>query len=249
MHPGRPQGGSSPRVWGTRASCGSRQNACWFIPTRVGNTAGFAGWVLCGPVHPHACGEHVFRHPAQLCQVGSSPRVWGTRLLPYCMRPAARFIPTRVGNTSQTSPRTLVGTVHPHACGEHKHHISPDSWQHGSSPRVWGTPTIYAREFNRLRFIPTRVGNTADSPTNIAAQTVHPHACGEHTSRNLICVSFHGSSPRVWGTHIETLSRARKNRFIPTRVGNTGLEKALSVFKAVHPHACGEHGECVGRYR
>ncbi len=49
-----------------------------------------------------------------------------------------------------------------------------------------------------------------------------------------------GSSPRMWGTDSNKSTINRRERFIPTHVGNGVL--ALLKIKAppVHPHACGE---------
>ena len=50
-----------------------------FIPTLVGNTPAVrpvGGW---RSVHPHACGEHSGRSIREICECGSSPRLWGTR--------------------------------------------------------------------------------------------------------------------------------------------------------------------------
>ena len=52
---------------------------------------------------------------------------------------------------------------------------------------------------------------------------------------------FHGSSPRMWGTHRLQQHADAVLRFIPTHVGNTSEECKRSKRSAVHPHACGEH--------
>jgi len=65
--------------------------------------------------------------------------------------------------------------------------------------------------------------------------------CGEHkviiSGRMFPC----GSSPRVWGTFINHLTRVVQRRFIPTCVGNIIEDTAQAVAMAVHPHVCGEH--------
>jgi DinB superfamily len=53
---------------------------------------------------------------------------------------------------------------------------------HSSSPRVWGTHFLSFGSYFFYRFIPTRVGNTTYSKRSRVINTVHPHACGEHTS-------------------------------------------------------------------
>ena len=131
--------------------------------------------------------------------------------------------------------------VHPHACGEHRYNISPDSWQHGSSPRVWGTPTHSTLANDPKRFIPTRVGNTFVLCPNPMLRSVHPHACGEHRGIRFIKDCVLGSSPRVWGTPKINDVTSLTGRFIPTRVGNTAARFDSCGCKTVHPHACGEH--------
>jgi len=73
-------------------------------------------------VHPHGCGEH--RHPAIINndQVGSSPRVWGTRYAVFSELFVERFIPTGVGNTKKAAISVKLPPVHPHGCGEHTDH-------------------------------------------------------------------------------------------------------------------------------
>ncbi|EEB35030.1 hypothetical protein DESPIG_00034 [Desulfovibrio piger ATCC 29098] len=110
-----------------------------------------------------------------------------------------RFIPTRVGNTRCRAPDGKSGAVHPHACGEYPQAQSSMPHKTGSSPRVWG---ILRRDANRvtcIRFIPTRVGNTAFSSGKTRILSVHPHACGEYNPLGSVGCDVTGSSPRVWG--------------------------------------------------
>tara|TARA_Y100000991_G_scaffold66977_1_gene50009 strand:- start:307 stop:714 length:408 start_codon:yes stop_codon:yes gene_type:complete len=111
--------GSSPRLWGTRVAAG--QTGTWkrFIPTPVGNTLGEYQTRTLVAVHPHACGEHHRQIKALIRRGGSSPRLWGTRILTRGARVLYRFIPTPVGNTGQR--------------------WAPEEAVAGSSPRLWGT--------------------------------------------------------------------------------------------------------------
>ncbi len=76
---------------------------------------------------PYSTGYHNCRQTDQdisakrgsTTSAGSSPRVWGTRLVRLYLTANARFIPTGVGNTKTGSNSSI--------------HFS------GSSPRVWGT--------------------------------------------------------------------------------------------------------------
>ncbi len=111
-------------------------------------------------VHPHGCGEHFPPEQIKVKDVGSSPRVWGTRLLISQSHISKRFIPTGVGNTRARAPRQAL--------------------QRGSSPRVWGTRDSSIITPVTRRFIPTGVGNTAAAPEKANPTAVHPHGCGEH---------------------------------------------------------------------
>jgi len=75
-------------------------------------------------------------------------------------------------------------SVHPHACGEHDFFQRPNRLAAGSSPRLWGTPSHGIELAAKNRFIPTPVGNTLDRGQSNFQSSVHPHACGEHTSSN-----------------------------------------------------------------
>ena len=131
-------------------------------------------------VHPHACGEHLPKQALHHKVHGSSPRLWGTQMYSTSGVPHIRFIPTPVGNTLQFLLDTNGMAVHPHACGEHVRNLQRNYQPSGSSPRLWGTPGTELTEEEKLRFIPTPVGNTAHCMEKYNGITVHPHACGEH---------------------------------------------------------------------
>ena len=154
-------------------------------------------------VHPHACGELIF-HGEQ-----GKKRFW--------------FIPTHVGNSSFLTIYPLSPSVHPHACGELDIEILRVAAEIGSSPRMWGTQVLRDPVFKSPRFIPTHVGNSPSVLHIGDTGSVHPHACGELSTRMTGPSRRVGSSPRMWGT----LSRAdRRNShrwFIPTHVGNSRL--------------------------
>ena len=69
---------------------------------------------------------------------------------------------------------------------------------------------------------------------------VHPHTRGEPQSCCSRPVSQYGSSPHAWGTLHGIHRAARRNRFIPTRVGNPSPQAARTTPWPVHPHTRGE---------
>ena len=98
--------GSSPRLWGTcldKRLCSSLQR---FIPTPVGNIQPAKSTKPKPPVHPHACGEHVYRDKKPRLHLGSSPRLWGTSVFGLDDVFRKRFIPTPVGNMHGPRSRT-----------------------------------------------------------------------------------------------------------------------------------------------
>ena len=112
--------GSSPRVWGSRP-CPRSSRLCRSVhPHACGDHARpskVCSWL--SAVHPHACGDH-FKVPVMVAnESGSSPRVWGSRVLRLRQRRGPRFIPTRVGITGSNGGAASNRTVHPHACGDH----------------------------------------------------------------------------------------------------------------------------------
>ena len=111
----------------------------------------------------------------------------------------------------------------------------------GSSPRVWGIQIVASAALVAMRFIPTRVGNTAPRARKRSPGPVHPHACGEYGGRWHPSFWTDGSSPRVWGIPFRVAQQLGHLRFIPTRVGNTCLHGRHGGAVPVHPHACGEY--------
>ena len=152
---------------------------------------------------------------------GSSPRLWGTQSTSGCWRARYRFIPTPVGNSKKPIPSRTQIPVHPHACGELDRCGSLDIVYVGSSPRLWGTH--FGWHFNLLkhRFIPTPVGNSLWNPVACGLCSVHPHACGELETYQLVLLDACGSSPRLWGTRFPARMIPCQHRFIPTPVGNS----------------------------
>ena len=173
--------GSSPRMWGTRIHLFIPMVSVRFIPTHVGNTNQPRLISDSVTVHPHACGEHKDRGGVRHFSSGSSPRMWGTLRAILLSLFVRRFIPTHVGNTIVFNDVPLATSVHPHACGEHLIVTTKLKTMFGSSPRMWGTPSVLYPSGTVIRFIPTHVGNTNGAVLHILSHPVHPHACGEHS--------------------------------------------------------------------
>ena len=140
QHPDHPLTGSSPRTWGTPSIPVYKHTVLRFIPTYMGNTSGLFGTARHRSVHPHVHGEHLTLLRHYPVTAGSSPRTWGTRLKEIQIESRNRFIPTYMGNTHKSRPRTIRGAVHPHVHGEHTARFTVCPLAIGSSPRTWGAP-------------------------------------------------------------------------------------------------------------
>ena len=213
--------GSSPRMRGTRAIIRSCIAINRFIPAHAGNTAHQCLALDLTPVHPRACGEHGTFHRIAARGGGSSPRMRGTRQLTIDRRQLNRFIPAHAGNTSTGY---AIRSALP-----------------GSSPRMRGTQRLGSWGRCTRRFIPAHAGNTWIRACVDIRHAVHPRACGEHGMRKSSGIGASGSSPRMRGTHLNTVARSGMSRFIPAHAGNTIIEPSSAPAPTVHPRACGEH--------
>ena len=105
--------------------------------------------------------------------------MWGTAIAVYSQGLERRFIPTCVGNGYHEKKSFVTLTVHPHVCGERTKLGNAYPVNLGSSPRVWGTVTVFKKENGHNRFIPTCVGNGSVLLCAVYIRAVHPHVCGE----------------------------------------------------------------------
>ena len=131
-------------------------------------------------VHPHACGDNVWRARSAAPNRGSPPRVWGQRQAPVARARRVRFTPTRVGTTLIGRRSDKPHSVHPHACGDNCLCGNRRDCGGGSPPRVWGQQRPYLLKIAAERFTPTRVGTTMCGSPFQPFNTVHPHACGDN---------------------------------------------------------------------
>ena len=152
--------GSSPHAWGTRRLPGRVHEVPRFIPTCVGNSFYDVSDSISFTVHPHMRGELERTRWSRTVESGSSPHAWGTRQVRRRCRGRDRFIPTCVGNSWNWRTRDSTRTVHPHMRGELCFPLVVKKMSDGSSPHAWGTLSNAEYSADRIRFIPTCVGNS-----------------------------------------------------------------------------------------
>ena len=156
--------GSSPRMRGTRSLFSGQFRARGIIPAYAGNTlyalrvSGFH-WD-----HPRVCGEHPPPPPEPTEDLGSSPRMRGTRRLHRLLRGRPGIIPAYAGNTVSWPRSTIQRRDHPRVCGEHLSTVAVSDATTGSSPRMRGTQIKLTEQRPRLGIIPAYAGNTFAFP-------------------------------------------------------------------------------------
>ena len=171
--------GSSPRVWGQAIWALYLADQAGIIPTRVGTSNVLICHQKIHGDHPHACGDKSSRRYVCLCELGSSPRVWGQALHFCAYQNHFRIIPTRVG-TSKSRKRELYALWdHPHACGDKIKTGWGEGETRGSSPRVWGQGGLKPPRWRHFGIIPTRVGTSHHNQWTYLQAQDHPHACGD----------------------------------------------------------------------
>ena len=176
-------------------------------------------------------------------EIGSSPRVRGTRFPARSSGRRRRFIPACAGNTPRRFAGVCGGSVHPRVCGEHYSICPLSDIVVGSSPRVRGTPGFFCAGAKVSRFIPACAGNTTASMARRPACAVHPRVCGEHVLLWCRVWTESGSSPRVRGTLTGPRDGRYGYRFIPACAGNTACSGCSPRPMPVHPRVCGEHAD------
>ncbi len=134
--------------------CGSPPHAWGIPPARI------PCYCVC-PVHPHTRGEYCQHNTLYLPIHPVHPHTRGEySTVAVLADGAARFTPTRVGNTPPHSAPPPAQSVHPHTRGEYAQVERNAPKASGSPPHAWGILAASAARCAPSRFTPTRVGNT-----------------------------------------------------------------------------------------
>ena len=159
-----------------------------------------------------------------------------------------RLIPARAGNTSARVQPVLPDPAHPRSRGEHRTCVQSEQYVTGSSPLARGTRTLPVAVHQPFRLIPARAGNTAVKVSRWKKTAAHPRSRGEHSAREDVLHTVHGSSPLARGTHRQGTVLSFAMRLIPARAGNTSPRGARPSALPAHPRSRGEHMQTF-RYR
>ena len=104
-----------------------------------------------------------------------------------------------------------------------------------------GTPDDHVGHFLRKRIIPAYAGNTASLRSQSARTEDHPRVCGEHRPFGRRLVASKGSSPRMRGTPVASVTIRSMAGIIPAYAGNTHVWPTRPASDRDHPRVCGEH--------
>ena len=233
--------GSSPRMRGTLCRCCRTRFRLGIIPAYVGNTDLTSGEQNSTRDHPRVCGEHGEIDVCMAGNMGSSPRMRGTRQERVERRGRLGIIPAYAGNTRRESTAAQYPEDHPRVCGEHFHSWFGTVHGLGSSPRMRGTRNINPRRTFRMGIIPAYAGNTGRDRIRLHPPRDHPRVCGEHHGAVEPRNCHPGSSPRMRGTRQLVGWRTPESGIIPAYAGNTRAQPASLPANWDHPRVCGEH--------
>ena len=150
---------------------------------------------------------------------------------------------------------------HPRGCGEHPAVDRATRPRIGSSPRMRGARHGEGQTGLSAGIIPADAGSTGvknawsgigeDHPRGcgehstasklIPAGGDHPRGCGEHELTKPAEFAEMGSSPRMRGAQIRTITGRPQQRIIPADAGSTAIRNVTFVHTQDHPRGCGEH--------
>ena len=234
-------GGSSPRMRGTRAVRAACGRAGGIIPAYAGNTSGYPYRRWRSWDHPRVCGEHKVDDSTGEGAWGSSPRMRGTHS--RCRRAAnvTGIIPAYAGNTMMTPRLTTATWDHPRVCGEHQCPANSAGTAGGSSPRMRGTLQTWLGGLVFRGIIPAYAGNTTNCWGCRNRSRDHPRICGEHVLSDEAFVRSQGSSPHMRGTRACRDHVLVASGIIPAYAGNTPGTRGTAWSAGDHPRVCGEH--------
>ena len=160
--------------------------------------------------------------------------------LPESMRPATdRIIPAHAGQTGLRHLNDDGHEDHPRACGANELVAFGVAGDDGSSPRMRGKRSDYARTHDSYRIIPAHAGQTVLLILAIMISPDHPRACGANGESDCHQYGGHGSSPRMRGKLVGLAVKYGVGRIIPAHAGQTTPRYSVAIACPDHPRACG----------
>ena len=193
--------------------------------------------------HPRGCGAHMLSTSKLSRELGSSPRVRGSRSSASSMGTCAGIIPAGAGLTNFNVSMPSNARDHPRGCGAHRKSRALKSAREGSSPRVRGSPKPEQAYLIWAGIIPAGAGLTYEGNLYAFNGGDHPRGCGAHAHQRQVWVHAPGSSPRVRGSLSSSASACESQGIIPAGAGLTLISCSASSGMRDHPRGCGAHSK------
>ena len=218
------------------------------IPACAGKTKSWGNPPTPSKAHPRVCGENLARVFRFSSVWGSSPRVRGKQSAQGVEPELRGLIPACAGKTLQERLGVEADGAHPRVCGENRGAAAPAPLSYGSSPRVRGKLAHSGLGTGAARLIPACAGKTIRPAYYQSPSAAHPRVCGENTFSHHHCRCAVGSSPRVRGKHLFTVTGARLRGLIPACAGKTVAGGERPRLAGAHPRVCGENDLTIRRF-
>ena len=134
--------------------------------------------------------------------------------------------------------------IHSHSRGINFEKIVPNVTLPDSFPLAWDKHSEASCAICTTRFIPTHAGQALSFPRIIPVGTIHSHSRGtdflDTKNRRFRTDSF----PLAWDRHEIEAEAKPTLRFIPTRVGQTGVRPVHTYLRTIHSHSRGTDPTC-----
>ena len=131
--------------------------------------------------------------------------------------------PAFAGRASRCLLKSIVGKVHPRACGEDADIADDHAHLYGSPPRMRGRLDRRKGVLLIVGFTPAHAGKTRITAPRSLPREVHPRACGEDAASPAVVAAIAGSPPQVRGRLAACVDLAARARFTPAHAGKTRL--------------------------
>ena len=171
---------------------------------------------------------------------GPSPRVRGSRPVPFGASSPHGSIPACAGKPASSICPLVMVRVHPRVCGEASRERMSELFSRGPSPRVRGSLRAGPRQRDRPGSIPACAGKPCGRARRTRVAGVHPRVCGEAWLASRGIYPLVGPSPRVRGSRAYVGAPRSLCGSIPACAGKPTARRTVSCSIRVHPRVCGE---------
>ena len=130
------------------------------IPAYAGLTSLLIGRKVAERDHPRVCGAHNVFSVGTIDEMGSSPRMRGSRAVFALSSHNLGIIPAYAGLTHIAADARHRSRDHPRVCGAHTMAVGLSAAATGSSPRMRGSPSSVSAARICIRIIPAYAGLT-----------------------------------------------------------------------------------------